>query len=466
MVEAILSILVFANGSPAIAQQDRAQTETVLTNEAVVKMVKAGLGTKLIIQMIETQPGKYSLTSDSLIRLKEQAVTDAVLSAMIEEVKASTTATNKERPGASAPHPPPTERSEIAEGVWEMVDVTDRMSDAKSFNALMWQSAMVGSEIEGKLQVQATCNPEKLDFKIGFFSNRDSTVGFKQNAYGDTVVPGGLLGVLTVAGRHQKPWVEMQVRMDRHPPASVSSEEDYINYASVFFAGRSVKGAMAAVDSPQGGTNQQLANFARLYAATQSAGTIDQALKASSILVQLTLADNHNVILEIRPQDPSFKQFAARCSVDGSATQRLAERPTEFTGTVDEFATRLPRVIQRVALENGLDPDNYGKEAAYIIGIAHTCATITPQMARTVTSEYGQEVLSKLGSQYDACVFTGIASASDKVKTWDKTAQRGVGFFVDARGRWQDGEGFTIRVVFYGMNLKPIHILSSTIKKP
>jgi len=50
--------------SPAIGQ-------AVLDNEAVVKMVKAGIAESLVIGMIQSQPGKYSLGADELIRLEE-----------------------------------------------------------------------------------------------------------------------------------------------------------------------------------------------------------------------------------------------------------------------------------------------------------------------------------------------------------------------------------------------------------
>ncbi len=57
--------------------------QEVLTNESVVKMVKAGLGEDLIVSMIKSQPGKYSLTSDELVKMKGQGVSEKELGAMI-----------------------------------------------------------------------------------------------------------------------------------------------------------------------------------------------------------------------------------------------------------------------------------------------------------------------------------------------------------------------------------------------
>jgi len=54
-----------------------------LTNDSVVKMVKAGLGEGLIVNMIQGQPGKYSLTPDDLVKLKSDGVSDKVMGAMM-----------------------------------------------------------------------------------------------------------------------------------------------------------------------------------------------------------------------------------------------------------------------------------------------------------------------------------------------------------------------------------------------
>jgi hypothetical protein len=60
-----------------------ASAQETLTNDSVAKMVKAGLGESLIVSMIQNQPGKYTLTPDGLVKLKEQGVPDKVLAAMV-----------------------------------------------------------------------------------------------------------------------------------------------------------------------------------------------------------------------------------------------------------------------------------------------------------------------------------------------------------------------------------------------
>jgi hypothetical protein len=54
-----------------------------LTNVSIVKMVKAGLGEGLIITMVQNQPGRYSLTPDDLVKLKQEGVPEKILTAMV-----------------------------------------------------------------------------------------------------------------------------------------------------------------------------------------------------------------------------------------------------------------------------------------------------------------------------------------------------------------------------------------------
>jgi hypothetical protein len=60
-----------------------AGAQDVLTNDSVLKLVKAGLAENLVVSMIQSQPGKYSLTPDEVVKLKQQGVSDKVLGAMI-----------------------------------------------------------------------------------------------------------------------------------------------------------------------------------------------------------------------------------------------------------------------------------------------------------------------------------------------------------------------------------------------
>lgn len=57
--------------------------QSALTNDAVVKMVKAGIGEDVIVSMVNTRPANYALTPETLIELKLAGVPDRVVTAMV-----------------------------------------------------------------------------------------------------------------------------------------------------------------------------------------------------------------------------------------------------------------------------------------------------------------------------------------------------------------------------------------------
>lgn len=77
--------------------------QQALNNDAVVKMVKAGLGDDVIVTTIKSSPGNYSLSADDLINLKNQGVSGAVLSAMIAKNSGGSTASAAPPAAAAAP---------------------------------------------------------------------------------------------------------------------------------------------------------------------------------------------------------------------------------------------------------------------------------------------------------------------------------------------------------------------------
>ncbi|MFI5116039.1 MAG: hypothetical protein ACHP8B_05000 [Terriglobales bacterium] len=71
----LIGILILALTVLAGAQE-------TLNNDSILKMVKAGLGEDLIVTMVQTQPGKYSVNPDELITLKQAGVSERILAAM------------------------------------------------------------------------------------------------------------------------------------------------------------------------------------------------------------------------------------------------------------------------------------------------------------------------------------------------------------------------------------------------
>jgi hypothetical protein len=98
-------LLLFAAGS-SWAQQSSAQSvegplpesaQRSLTNDSIVRMVKAGLGDDLILQTINAQPGHYTLDADAMVALKQAGVSDRVITGMVNKVRRQLT------PGPVAP---------------------------------------------------------------------------------------------------------------------------------------------------------------------------------------------------------------------------------------------------------------------------------------------------------------------------------------------------------------------------
>jgi tetratricopeptide (TPR) repeat protein len=73
----------------------------VLTNDAVVTMVKAGLGEDIILDKIKTSQGQFDLSAQGLVRLKESGVSEAVLKAMMQ-ASATPAAPETKSPQAAA----------------------------------------------------------------------------------------------------------------------------------------------------------------------------------------------------------------------------------------------------------------------------------------------------------------------------------------------------------------------------
>ena len=58
------------------------QAET-MTNDSVLSLVKQGLGDELIVAKINSEPCKYDTSISSLIALKNAAVSERILAAMV-----------------------------------------------------------------------------------------------------------------------------------------------------------------------------------------------------------------------------------------------------------------------------------------------------------------------------------------------------------------------------------------------
>jgi hypothetical protein len=60
--------------------------QEVLTNEDILKLVKAGMSEEVILGTVGSKPGKYSLNVDDMIALKQAGVSDKVIAAMVAHI--------------------------------------------------------------------------------------------------------------------------------------------------------------------------------------------------------------------------------------------------------------------------------------------------------------------------------------------------------------------------------------------
>ena len=112
--EVVKAMAAKSNGKPigqataAPPPQQAPQVETrqspdILTNESIVKLAKAGMGEDTIVGIVNSQPGRYSLGTDSLIALKQGGVSDKVIAAMVNQNAKPTAVTVSGSIGATTP---------------------------------------------------------------------------------------------------------------------------------------------------------------------------------------------------------------------------------------------------------------------------------------------------------------------------------------------------------------------------
>jgi hypothetical protein len=146
------------------------RAQETLTNETIVSMTKAHLSEKVILEMIQSNPGKYVVTSSALIALKQQGVSDDAIAAM--RAKMSQT-TNAPTSASRVPPNPPTS----SQGWTFRPNIKDEITGASEFDAIL---PRVDADNRGSIfQVTATCAEDHLVFKVDYHSGFDPNLGYK-----------------------------------------------------------------------------------------------------------------------------------------------------------------------------------------------------------------------------------------------------------------------------------------------
>jgi hypothetical protein len=71
-----VTVLIGVLAAGLLAQQQ-------LNNESIIKLHKAGLGDDMIVNMVNTQPGQYTVGVDDVVALKQAGVSEKVIAAMM-----------------------------------------------------------------------------------------------------------------------------------------------------------------------------------------------------------------------------------------------------------------------------------------------------------------------------------------------------------------------------------------------
>lgn len=76
---------IFALASVLLLSTAALFAQTALTNASIVKMSKAGLPDDVIVATITASPGSYDITPDGLVALKKAAISDKVITAVVQK---------------------------------------------------------------------------------------------------------------------------------------------------------------------------------------------------------------------------------------------------------------------------------------------------------------------------------------------------------------------------------------------
>jgi hypothetical protein len=273
-----------------------------LTNADVIRMVRAHLSVDIILEQIRSHRANFSLTTDSLIKLKEAGVPDAVIFAMQTKAGDSTGIHAAHSGKESSDSPPAEPHPDVEEGKWNIRTKEDPITQEKTRVGVMARMVEDNGR-RGKAEVTAICDdkPNTLEFRVAYFPEFSGDVNLMQSSwatvyntlYRDRGVHDPREGILvdTIFGNSnetppgQKLYVRFNVRIDSYV-LNLTSTSNYQNQLQFKFSD---------------GDNKTL-------------GGTSIAYNAKAIRVQIPLSNGDTPAIDIDPQDPSFKEYAAGCS--------------------------------------------------------------------------------------------------------------------------------------------------------
>ena len=347
---------------------------------------------------------------------------------------------------------------------WSVREQKDGMTGKGSFFGLL-QTKVDSNGRTGTAQVKANCEPSMLEFEITYVADFKPSPGLRRIQGNPSLTGVALGGAVYGQVSTPRPVVSMRASIDEHlDTLQVPTAE--INSVTFRFIG-----TRAGYDAKI--RNARSTPFARMQAQSEKIWAVDAVLSARLIKFELPLANGDTPILEIRPQDATFRRFVDRCNADRSLEPRTPGYQREdkrFTGTADEFAAAFPDLLRRAAAEARLDAQKYAKAAEIVVNGVKTCAQITPAMGLSVQGKgpRGLDGADQLeGGKYVHC-FVGekggflLSTAGDKQAP---AGERGMTVLIQPPsgmvGGWTKGTSFGVDVFFTGANTANPYLMTA-----
>lgn len=362
-----LCVLLLSSAGPLGAQSSSGQSaQNTLTNDQIVQLERAKVGEDVIVGMIQTMPTKFSLDPNSVIRLKQQGVSDKVLAAMVAKGSSASSAAvsapveEKNQPLSAAERRAATETL----GTWEMRDTKDPMTDEESYEAHL----VVKNDSREKIEVTATCSSsagggvgnvlmpaeqaffdqmksmgapmgnssrpattplppiEEMNFEINYVPKAGQRLARVTAPVTGTVerapeVFGTPIGDDTVTFRGGQSCVHVSMRLGNMYYQSVNAGGcGTRNTLDLSFSSSDPKltdyvGSDKIKDNVLGSLLNSYAQ-GTLNADRGYDATLKDVQNADKFLVGLPLSDGTLEVVPIATTEPSFKKFTARCDAD------------------------------------------------------------------------------------------------------------------------------------------------------
>ena len=211
MLKTLVALFAFIFCSAVIAQQS-------MNNDAVVKLVKAGLSDDVVVATVSSSAGTYDTSADALVALKQAGVSDKVIAAMIMHGAGSAA------PAAAAP---------MASGSGLPAGIDE-----------------VGVYYKDKTGAWVALMPEIVNFKTG---------GFLKTLATDGIVKGDING--HVNGAKAKVEVTFPVQIAVYTPEGTAITEYQLLRFRTHSDGREFRSVTGGVIHSSGGASRDTVDF-------------------------------------------------------------------------------------------------------------------------------------------------------------------------------------------------------------